>query len=107
MMSEGFGDLRSLTSLNLSGRDGSPMSLRSLPESESPLTSHLFFSNFGNLMSKGFGNLAGLQKLNMENCRSLGSLPNSESRHSESFYFLIFDVQRLWAVAQLEEAQAE
>ena len=49
-------------------------------------------------MSEGFGNLAGLQKLDMWDCRSLGSLPNSESRHSESFYFLIFDVRRLWTV---------
>ena len=55
-------------------------------------------------MPEGFGNLAGLLKLNMKNCRSLGSLPDSESRHSESFYFLIFDVQRLWTSQQPEGA---
>ena len=42
LMSEGFGQLRSLTSLNLSGGRGYRMSLRSLPESEFPLTSLLF-----------------------------------------------------------------
>ena len=93
-MSKGFGMLANLKDLAMQSCER----LKSLPESTSQLTSHFCVSNFGNLMSEGFGNLAGLQKLNMEKCTSLGSLPNSESHHSDSFYFLIFDVQRLWNV---------
>ena len=53
--------------------------LESLPESKSRLTSHFLVSNFGNLMSEGFGMLTSLKRLNMEHCWALGSLPESES----------------------------
>ena len=43
LMSEGFGDLRSLTSLNLSGHDERGSALTSLPESKFSLTSYLLF----------------------------------------------------------------
>ena len=60
----------------------------------------LIFRNcfiFSFLMSEGFGHLVNLQELNMNNCRKIQFLPESESHHSESFYFLIFDVRRLRA----------
>ena len=79
--------------------------LESLPEGTSQLTSHFCVSNFGNLMSEGFGDLSNLETLNLVRCEKLELLPDSKSRHSESFYFLIFDARRLWASGQLAEAQ--
>ena len=56
-------------------------------------------------MSKGFGDLSNLETLDLEECEKLELLPASKSRHSESFYFLIFDVQRLWRSAVPHLAQ--
>ena len=56
--------------------------LESLPESESRLTSHFLISNFGNMMSKGFGLLVNLTDLNMGYCVRVTSLPESESPYS-------------------------
>ena len=78
-MSEGFGDLRSLTSLNLSSSDSNyPMALKSLPDSKCFDFTYMI-SNFGNIMSEGFGMLTSLQSLTMEGCNSLGSLPESDA----------------------------
>ena len=71
--------LASLKDLNLADC----RALGSLPESESRLASHFLISNFGNLMSEGFGHLASLEKLNMYTCRSIGTLPESESQFSK------------------------
>ena len=51
-------------------------------------------------MSKGFGDLSNLETLDLEECEKLELLPASKSRHSESFYFLIFDVRRFRASGQ-------
>ena len=56
-------------------------------------------------MSKGFGQLAALQKLDLSHCYALKLLPDSKSLHLESLYFLIFDVQRLRYVDKLEGPQ--
>ena len=56
-------------------------------------------------MSEGFGDLSSLKDLNLMGCFKLDSLPASESRYSESFYFLIFDVQRLRRSQQPGDAQ--
>ena len=101
LMSEGFGMLTSLKELWLGGCKA----LGSLPESEPPLTSYLVISNFGNLMSEGFGDLSNLETLNLGMCRKLELLPASKSRHSESFYFLIFVLRRLRRSQQPEDAQ--
>ena len=45
-----------------------------------------------------------LTKLSLAGC-DIYALPEGDSHHSESFYFLIFDVQRLWTSKQPEEAQ--
>ena len=57
--------------------------LESLPESTSRLTSHFRVSNFGNLMSEGFGDLQSLTSLNLSSESAaypmrLQSLPESE-----------------------------
>ena len=104
-MPEGFGDLRSLTSLNLSSSDSDYlMSLKSLPDSKC-FDFTCMNSNFGNLMSEGFGDLSNLETLNLQECEKLELLPASKSRHSESFYFLIFDVQRLRTSSQPADPQ--
>ena len=77
-MPEGFGMLTSLKELSLYSCEA----LGSLPESESPMTSHFLISNFGNLMSEGFGLLVNLTDLNMGDCVSVTSLPASESPYS-------------------------
>ena len=51
-------------------------------------------------MSKGFGDLSNLETLNLLGCEKLELLPASKSRHSESFYFLIFVLRRLWYAEQ-------
>ena len=79
LMSEGFGDLRSLTSLNLSSSDRDyPMALKSLPDSKC-FDFTCMISNFGNLISEGFGQLANLKSLDLWYCTSLRSLPESKS----------------------------
>ena len=81
-------------------------------------------------MSKGFGHLASLADLDMACCLALAknegtymilseistlmklslvgcdmeALPEGDSGHSESFYFLIFDVRRFRYAEQLGEA---
>ena len=67
LMPEGFGMLTSLKELSLCYCEA----LGSLPESESPMTSHFLISNFGNLMSEGFGQLASLADLHMAWCHAL------------------------------------
>ena len=118
-MSEGFGMLSGLEKLNLSY-----CPIQSLPDSESP-HSESFYFHF--MMSEGFGHLSSLQDLNLGFCKKLdinvtvdlliklpvltklglfclemAALPDSKSHHSEhhseSFYFLIFDVRRFRAV---------
>ena len=54
-------------------------------------------------MSKGFGDLSNLETLNLEGCEGLELLPASKSRHSESFYFLIFVLRRLWTVVVYDQ----
>ena len=63
------------------------------------------FSNFGNMMSEGVGDLSNLETLNLLGCVKLELLPASKSRHSESFYFLIFVLRRLWRSPQPAEPQ--
>ena len=58
LFSEGFGMLTNLKDLNMRFCE----KLESLPESESRLTSQFLISNFGNLMSEGFGLLWSLTK---------------------------------------------
>ena len=58
-------------------------------------------------MPEGFGDLSSLQKLDMFHCARVTSLPASELRHSESFYFLMFDVQRLRRSQQPEGSKLD
>ena len=91
-MSKGFGMLTSLKELSLYYCEA----LGSLPESESPMTSHFLISNFGNLMSEGFGQLANLQTLilgsDFGGCENLRSLPESESAEFPFSEFLILEI---------------
>ena len=77
-MPEGFGMLTNLNDLNM----WNCVKLKSLPESESQLTSHFLISNFGNMMSKGFGDLRSLTSLNLSGASygpmQLASLPESK-----------------------------
>ena len=110
-MSEGFGQLGSLEKLDLNVCTN----LGSLPESELCILWLLIlhccdfqFWTFGltvvAVMSKGFGDLSNLETLHLEGCEKLELLPASKSRHSESFYFLIFVLRRLWRSTKPEGA---
>ena len=87
-LSEGFGQLQSLTSLNLSSDVWPGMYLKSLPESKShliPFTCLLINpltfvrTNYCSvLLPEGFGQLQNLQDLNLYYCSSLESLPESK-----------------------------
>ena len=73
-MSEGFGHLRGLEKLRLYNSN-----IEALPESETHCCIFIFFiSNFGNLMSEGFGQLASLADLHMACCYKLESLPEGQ-----------------------------
>ena len=54
-------------------------------------------------MPEGFGDLSNLETLNLLGCSKLELLPASQSRHSESFYFLIFVLRRLWTVVVYDQ----
>ena len=82
-MSKGFGMLKNLNDLKMFNC----VKLESLPESESQLTSHFLISNFGNMMSEGFGDLNSLQQLILA-YSGIEALPESKTC-SCIFYFLI------------------
>ena len=63
-------------------------------------------SNFGNLMSEGFGQLASLKELYLEYCEKLELLPDSKS-HSESFYFLFLMSEGFGQLSSLKELNLE
>ena len=54
-------------------------------------------------MSEGFGMLSGLEKLNLRYCQRIQSLPDSESPHSESFYFYFLFSEGFGQLASLAD----
>ena len=122
LLSQGFGEL-SLTELDLGGCDAldQAATLQLIIEKFQGLTKlglagwkqitdltegdfTLINFIFSFLFSKGFGDLSNLETLNLVRCDKLELLPDSKSRHSESFYFLIFDARRLRAAGEPQGA---
>ena len=55
------------------------------------------------MMSEGFGMLSGLEKLDLSYCQQIQSLPDSESPHSESFYFHFMMSEGFGQLASLQK----
>ena len=51
-------------------------------------------------MSEGFGQLASLLTLNMEYCKQIQSLPESESHHSKNFFLMSEGFGLLWPLTK-------